>query len=83
MHLNLYHTQQVLSKLIALTHDIFKKKKQNMKEAFFLSQRLGFTNAQAENISRLGIQNFLKKSFETPPIIEEPKFLAEAPRTRN
>lgn len=54
-----------------------------MKEAFFLSQRLGFTNAQADNISRLGVQNFLKKSFETPLSIEEPKFLAEAPRTRN
>jgi uncharacterized protein (DUF1800 family) len=53
-----------------------------MKEAFFLSQRLGFTNAQAENISRLGIENFLKKSFETPLSMEEPKFLAEAPRTR-
>lgn len=37
-----------------------------MKEAFFLSQRLGFMNAQAETINRLGVENFLKKSFETP-----------------
>ena len=53
-----------------------------MKEAFFLSQRLGFTNAQAETISRLGVENFLKKSFETPLSMDEPKFLANAPRTR-
>ncbi len=53
-----------------------------MKESFFLSQRLGFTNAQAETISRLGIENFLKKSFETPLSMEEPKSLADAPRTR-
>ena len=53
-----------------------------MKEAFFLSQRLGFTNAQAETISRLGVENFLKKCFETPLSIEEPKFLAEAPHNR-
>ena len=53
-----------------------------MKEAFFLSQRLGFTNAQAETISRLGVENFLKKSFETPLSMDEPKFLADAPRTR-
>ena len=53
-----------------------------MKEAFFLSQRLGFTNAQAEAISRLGVENFLKKSFDTPLSIEEPKFMAEAPKSR-
>lgn len=54
-----------------------------MKEACFLSQRLGFTNAQADTIQQLGIQNFLKKSFDTPLSIDEPKFLADAPRNRN
>ncbi len=58
------------------------KRIQNMKEAFFLSQRLGFTNAQAESISRLGVESFLKKSFETPLSIDVPKFLADAPRNR-
>jgi uncharacterized protein (DUF1800 family) len=53
-----------------------------MKEAFFLSQRLGFTNAQADTISRLGVDTFLKKSLETPLSIEEPKFLADAPHNR-
>lgn len=54
-----------------------------MKEAFFLSQRLGFTNAQADTIQQLGVQNFLKKSFDTPLSIDEPNFLADAPKTRD
>ncbi len=53
-----------------------------MKDACFISQRLGFTNAQADTIARLGVENFLKKSFETPLSIAEPKYLAEAPRSR-
>ncbi|MBL7816162.1 MAG: DUF1800 domain-containing protein [Saprospiraceae bacterium] len=53
-----------------------------MKEAFFLSQRLGFTNAQAETINRMGVEQFLKKSFETPFSMSEPTFLADAPRNR-
>ena len=54
-----------------------------MKEAFFLSQRLGFTNAQADTIQQMGVENFLKKSFDTPLSIDEPKFLADAPKTRD
>ena len=53
-----------------------------MKEAFFFSQRLGFTNAQADSIRSLGMLNFLKKSFDAPLSMEEPKFLADAPRSR-
>ena len=53
-----------------------------MKSAYFLSQRLGFSNAQAAAIQTMGVETFLKKSFETPLSIEAPKFMEEAPKTR-
>ena len=52
-----------------------------MKESFFLSQRLGFTNAQAATIERLGVKNFISQSLAAPPTLPEPDFLADAPRT--
>jgi uncharacterized protein (DUF1800 family) len=54
-----------------------------MKPEYFLSQRLGFSNAQADTIQKLGVKNFLKKSFDTPLSTEVPKFLADAPKTRD
>jgi uncharacterized protein (DUF1800 family) len=53
-----------------------------MKESFFLSQRLGFTNAQAATIERLGIQKFLNQSMAASPTLPEPVLLAGSPRTR-
>ncbi len=53
-----------------------------MKSAYFLSQRLGFSNAQAAAIQTTGVENFLKKSFETPLSFETPKFMDDAPKTR-
>lgn len=54
-----------------------------MKSTNFLSQRLGFSNAQAETIQQMGIANFLKKSFETPLSIDPPKCMEDAPKTRD
>ncbi len=53
-----------------------------MKEKYFISQRLGFTNAQAENIERMGLANFLEKSFKTSFKVETPSFLLDAPKSR-
>ncbi|MBU1822410.1 MAG: DUF1800 domain-containing protein, partial [Bacteroidetes bacterium] len=54
-----------------------------MKEPFFLSQRLGFTNAQATTIERLGVSKFLDQSLASPPAFPEPALLAGSPRTRD
>jgi uncharacterized protein (DUF1800 family) len=54
-----------------------------MKESFFLSQRLGFTNAQAATIERVGIRQFLNLSLAAAPTLPEPDFLAGSPRTRD
>jgi uncharacterized protein (DUF1800 family) len=53
-----------------------------MKAANFISQRLGFSNAQADVIQQMGVVSFLKKSFEGPLSIETPKFMEDAPKTR-
>ena len=53
-----------------------------MKESFFLSQRLGFTNAQAATIERVGVRKFLELSLAASPTLPEPDFLAGSPRTR-
>lgn len=53
-----------------------------MKESFFLSQRLGFTNAQAATIERVGARKFLDLSLDASPTLPEPDFLAGSPRTR-
>ena len=53
-----------------------------MKESFFLSQRLGFTNAQAATIERFGVRKFLEHSLATSPTLPEPGFLTGSPRTR-
>ena len=53
-----------------------------MKQEYFLSQRLGFTNAQSDKIRDLGIERFLQASFKTPFETEAPAFLADAPKNR-
>ncbi len=53
-----------------------------MKEKYFVSQRLGFTNAQAENIEKIGLPTFLDRSFKTTSKVETPAFLVDAPKTR-
>ncbi|MPR35878.1 DUF1800 domain-containing protein [Salmonirosea aquatica] len=53
-----------------------------MKESFFLSQRLGFTNAQAAPIGRVGIRKFLTLSLASSPTMPEPALLQGSPRTR-
>ena len=53
-----------------------------MKQKYFLSQRLGFSNAQADNIQNIGIDAFLEKSFQTPHTVEMPAFLNDAPKSR-
>ena len=53
-----------------------------MKAANFISQRLGFSNAQAAAIQQMGVVPFLKKSFEGPLSISTPKFMEDAPKTR-
>jgi uncharacterized protein (DUF1800 family) len=55
---------------------------QRMKQEFFLSQRLGFSNAQAKTIREWGIEKFLEKSLDTPSRIEPPQYIAEAPKNR-
>ncbi len=54
-----------------------------MKSNYFISQRLGFSNAQADDIQQMGVLAFLKKSFERPLSIETPKFMDDAPKTRD
>jgi uncharacterized protein (DUF1800 family) len=54
-----------------------------MKSSNFISQRLGFSNAQADVIEKIGVVPFLKKSFEGPLSIETPKFMDDAPKTRD
>jgi uncharacterized protein (DUF1800 family) len=62
-----------------------------MKSSHFISQRLGFSNAQADVIQKIGVTHFLKKSFETPLSpegigmfhIDTPKFMDDAPKTRD
>jgi uncharacterized protein (DUF1800 family) len=54
-----------------------------MKAANFISQRLGFSNAQADVIQRMGVIPFLKKSFEVPFLMDTPKFMEDAPKTRD
>ena len=53
-----------------------------MEESFFLSQRLGFTNAQAATIERDGVRKFLDLSLSTSPTLPEPDFLTGSPRSR-
>ena len=53
-----------------------------MKEKNFLSGRLGFSNAQADAIQKMGIDTFLEKSFQTPHTAEMPVFLNDAPKSR-
>lgn len=52
-----------------------------MKQEYFLSQRLGFTNAQSNRIKEMGIERFLEASFNTPSAIPIPAFLEEAPKS--
>lgn len=52
-----------------------------MKLEFFLSQRLGFTNAQADKIRDTGVERFLQASFKTPSQIDTPDFLADSPKS--
>jgi Protein of unknown function (DUF1800) len=53
-----------------------------MKNEFFLSQRLGFSNAQADSIRQNGLENFLKHSFDASFQTEIPDFLEDAPKSR-
>ena len=53
-----------------------------MKEAFFLSQRLGFSNAQAATLQKIGVSSFLKNSFDTPNQIEMPAFMEGAAKNK-
>ena len=53
-----------------------------MNNEFFLSQRLGFTNAQADKILRFGVENFVDLSFKAPYDFEMPTFLENAPKSR-
>ena len=54
-----------------------------MKSNHFMSQRLGFSNAQAATMGTMGVLPFLKKSFETPSKIETPNYMDDAPKTRD
>ena len=55
-----------------------------MKQEFFISQRLGFSNAQADLIRQIGIETFMKRSLNAPnAVLETPKFFDDAPRTRD
>jgi uncharacterized protein (DUF1800 family) len=53
-----------------------------MKQEYFLSQRLGFTNAQADAIRQMGIEKFIKNAFNTSAQVETPAFLENAPKSR-
>ncbi len=52
-----------------------------MKQEYFLSQRLGFTNNQAEKIRGMGVEKFVQASFKTPFETTPPDFLADAPKS--
>ena len=52
-----------------------------MKSEYFFSQRLGFTNAQSENIRNIRIDSFIKHSFEADYSKAVPAFLADAPKS--
>jgi uncharacterized protein (DUF1800 family) len=54
-----------------------------MKSSNFISQRLGFSNAQAAAIEQMGVGAFLKKSFESPLSMPTPKFMEDAPKSRD
>jgi uncharacterized protein (DUF1800 family) len=54
-----------------------------MKSNHFISQRLGFSNAQADVIQKIGVVPFLKNSFGTPLSMDPPKFMEDAPKTRD
>ncbi len=51
-----------------------------MKKEPFLSQRLGFSNAQADVIQQIGLETFLKRSFDAPFQVDMPVFLDGAPK---
>ena len=53
-----------------------------MRQEYFLSQRLGFTNQQADKIKELGIVRFLQNSFQTAADTQMPSFLENAPKNR-
>ena len=53
-----------------------------MKQEYFLSQRLGFTNQQADRIRQLGVERFLQNSFQTVADTPMPSFLENAPKSR-
>jgi uncharacterized protein (DUF1800 family) len=53
-----------------------------MKQEYFISQRLGFTNAQAEKINRFGIEGFVDLSMKAPYDFQMPDFLENAPKSR-
>jgi Protein of unknown function (DUF1800) len=53
-----------------------------MKQEYFLSQRLGFTNAQADKIKRFGVEGFVDLSMKAPYDFLMPDFLENAPKTR-
>ncbi len=53
-----------------------------MKQEYFISQRLGFTNAQAEKIKRFGVEGFVDLSMKAPYDFLMPDFLENAPRSR-
>ena len=53
-----------------------------MNASALLSQRLGFSNAQADDIDTSGIARFLRNSFATPAVVEAPDCMRDAPRTR-
>lgn len=53
-----------------------------MKANYFLSQRLGFSNAQADFIEKNGLDEFLKRSFAFQTESQQFDFMADAPKTR-
>jgi uncharacterized protein (DUF1800 family) len=53
-----------------------------MKQEYFLSQRLGFTNAQADKIRQMGVEAFVEKSMKVPFDAPVPYFLVDAPKSR-
>jgi uncharacterized protein (DUF1800 family) len=53
-----------------------------MKQEYFLSQRLGFTNAQADKIKQLGVEKFVDLSMKAPYDSAVPDFFENAPKTR-
>ena len=53
-----------------------------MKQEYFLSQRLGFTNQQADKIRQLGVERFLQNSFQAAVDTQMPAFLENAPKNR-